>query len=171
MGGPEMPPQTPQCSDTPRGTRGAPRSAYSQLGELGVGRRADRIPAGHLVVRLARREELVGIDAGALDGAIADALVQPLRQHVVGRREALAIVEHARQRIVALADLHQLVARHVPARDRVDVSDHRVELQRVERRADEIAHADGVVSSPHLLLDPMIAYIYARTGWNVSRSE
>ena len=74
-----------------------------------------------------------------------------LRQHVVRRSEALPVVEHARQRVVALAHLHQLVEAHVPAGDRVDVVDHRLELEPVQRRADEVAHPDRVVGAPDLL--------------------
>src|SRR2546428_6597107 len=110
MGGPEMA-RKPQRSDTPRGTRGrASVTLYSQLGQLGLGGLAGlRIPAGHLVVGLTRGEELGGIDAGPLEGAVADPFVQPLRQDGIRRSEALAVVEQARQRVVALAHLHQLV--------------------------------------------------------------
>src|SRR5437016_1867796 len=108
MGATKWPPIPPQHSERPGNpgrssisratlsrdyapaTRAGPRSRYSQLGELGVGGLAGLgVPAGHCVVSLTRRKELVGIDAGALDGAVADALVQPLGQHVVGGREAL----------------------------------------------------------------------------------
>src|SRR2546426_10789406 len=71
------------------------------------------------------------------------------RSHVVRRREALAAVEQARQRVVALADLHQLVQAHVPAGDRIDVVDHRLELEPVERRAHEVTHPDRVRSEEH----------------------
>src|SRR5439155_16381254 len=101
-----------------------------ELRELRRGRLARLgAPARHLVVRPPRREEFVRIDLLALQGAVADALVEPLGQYVVRGREALAAVEQARQRVVALADLHQLVETHVPAGDRVDVVDHRLELE------------------------------------------
>src|SRR2546426_7503393 len=112
-----------------------------ELRELRRGRLARLgAPARHLVVRPPRREEFVRIDLLALQGAVADALVEPLGQHVVRRREALAAVEQARQRVVAPALLHPLVQAHGPAGDRVDVVDHRLELEPVERRAHEVAH-------------------------------
>src|SRR5207244_11109592 len=121
-GGPRNGPPNPSHSDTPRGTRGAPRSPYPELGQLGVGRLARlRVPAGHFVVGLTRGEEFVGIDPAALYGAVADALVHALGQHVVRRGEALPVVEHARQRVVPLAHLHQLVAAKGPAGCRVGV--------------------------------------------------
>src|SRR5438128_1697552 len=114
-----------------------------ELRQLGVGRMAGlRVPTRHLVVGAARGEKLPGIDPLAPERAVADPLVHPPRQDVVGRCEALAAVEDPRERVVPLADLHQLVEAHVPARHRVDVGDERFHLEPVEGRADEVANAD-----------------------------
>src|SRR3989442_245743 len=60
-----------------------------ELRELRRGRLARLgAPARHLVVRPPRREKFVRIDLLALQGAVADALVDPLGRHLVRRREA-----------------------------------------------------------------------------------
>src|SRR3989454_11324320 len=106
-----------------------------------------RSPARHLVVRPARREKLTGIDEVPFQRPVADPLVHPLREHVVLGREPLAAVEEARQRIVALAHLHQLVEAHVPAGDAVDVVDNRLELEPVEWSAHGVAQYDRIVGA------------------------
>src|SRR5437899_8190737 len=79
-GGPRNGPPNPSHSDTPRGTRGAPRSPYPELGQLGVGRLARLpVPAGHVVVGLSRGVGFGGIDPCAFRGAVAGALVHALR--------------------------------------------------------------------------------------------
>ena len=87
----------------------------------------------------------------ALQRVVADALVEPLGQHVVaGVKPTRQLNRRASvlSRSPTSISSYRLMFQPVTA---FDVVDHRVELEPVERRADEVAHADRVGDAPHLL--------------------
>src|SRR5437899_1315057 len=139
-GGPRNGPPNPSHSDTPRGTRGAPRSPYPELGHLGVERhrveRLDQAEHAHRVAlgveagieRVVRRLHVIGARrrdrVGERQALLAARVVhrQLLALHV--EREALGALAEALRR--ALDALGEQVAEALAPADHVDEPDHGV---------------------------------------------
>src|SRR5262249_2181806 len=108
--GPRRSPQPPSSRAWTDSGRLEDRRVHLELGQARRGRLAGvGVPARHLVIETTRGEELLGVDPLALERSVADSLVHPLGQDVVGGREPFPAVEEARERVRPLTHLHELV--------------------------------------------------------------